>query len=79
MWKEIDDKTFGKGFDCFSEHAICSLASCSLIRSESKLDRTDRAHLMADFRVICAIHVEEMDHRRFHDHVLALNFIVILP
>ncbi len=25
MWKEIDDKTFGKGFDCFSEDAICNL------------------------------------------------------
>jgi hypothetical protein len=23
--KEIDDKTFGKGFDCFAENAICSL------------------------------------------------------
>jgi len=22
MWKEIDDKTFGKGFDCFTEDAI---------------------------------------------------------
>jgi hypothetical protein len=25
MWKEIDDKTFGKGFDCFAEDAKCSL------------------------------------------------------
>jgi hypothetical protein len=25
MWKEIDDKTFGKGFDCFGENAICNL------------------------------------------------------
>ena len=25
MWKEIDDKTFGKGFDCFREDAICNL------------------------------------------------------
>ena len=25
MWKEIDDKTFGKGFDCFAENAICNL------------------------------------------------------
>ncbi len=25
MWKEIDDKTFGKGFDCFAEHAVCNL------------------------------------------------------
>jgi hypothetical protein len=25
MWKEIDDKTFGKGFDCFTEDAICNL------------------------------------------------------
>ena len=25
MWKEIDDKTFGKGFDCFAEDAICNL------------------------------------------------------
>jgi hypothetical protein len=24
-WKEIDDKTFGKGFDCFAENAICNL------------------------------------------------------
>lgn len=22
MWKEIDDKTFGKGFDCFAEDAV---------------------------------------------------------
>jgi len=25
FWKEIDDKTFGQGFDCFTEDAICSL------------------------------------------------------
>jgi len=23
FWKEIDDKTFGKGFDCFTEDATC--------------------------------------------------------
>jgi hypothetical protein len=25
MWKEIDDKTFGAGFDCFAENAVCNL------------------------------------------------------
>ncbi|MEO8153898.1 MAG: nuclear transport factor 2 family protein [Rhizobacter sp.] len=25
FWKEIDDKTFGKGFDCFAEDASCQL------------------------------------------------------
>src|SRR5437764_2327544 len=25
FWKEIDDKTFGKGFDCFAEDATCRL------------------------------------------------------
>jgi hypothetical protein len=25
MWKEIDDKTFGKGFECFAEDAVCNL------------------------------------------------------
>ena len=25
MWKEIDDKTFGKGFDCFTEDAVAHL------------------------------------------------------
>ena len=25
FWKEIDDKTFGKGFDCFAEDASCRL------------------------------------------------------
>ena len=25
MWKEIDDKTFGKGFDCFAPDAVCHL------------------------------------------------------
>src|SRR3569832_365330 len=25
MWKEIDDKTFGKGFDCLTEDAVCNL------------------------------------------------------
>jgi hypothetical protein len=25
MWKEIDDKTFGKGLDCFAENAVCNL------------------------------------------------------
>jgi len=25
MWKEIDDKIFGKGFDCFAEDAVCNL------------------------------------------------------
>jgi hypothetical protein len=25
FWKEIDDKTFGEGFDCFAEDATCRL------------------------------------------------------
>jgi hypothetical protein len=25
FWKEIDDKTFGKGFDCLAEDATCNL------------------------------------------------------
>ena len=25
MWKEIDDKTFGTGFDCFANDAVCNL------------------------------------------------------
>src|SRR5277367_5751136 len=25
MWKEIDDKTFDKGFDCFADNAVCNL------------------------------------------------------
>jgi hypothetical protein len=25
FWKEIDDKTFGTGFDCFTEDAVCNL------------------------------------------------------
>jgi hypothetical protein len=25
MWREIDNKTFGAGFDCFREDAICNL------------------------------------------------------
>ena len=25
FWKEIDDKTFGAGFDCFVEDAVCNL------------------------------------------------------
>jgi hypothetical protein len=25
FWKEIDDKTFGEGFDCFAEDATCNL------------------------------------------------------
>jgi hypothetical protein len=25
FWKEIDDKTFGEGFDCFAEDATCHL------------------------------------------------------
>lgn len=25
MWKEIDDKTFGRGFDCFADNAVCNL------------------------------------------------------
>ena len=25
FWKEIDDKTFGKGFDCITEDATCNL------------------------------------------------------
>lgn len=25
MWREIDDKTFGDGFDCFAEDAVCNL------------------------------------------------------
>ncbi|MGA7325479.1 MAG: nuclear transport factor 2 family protein [Rhodomicrobium sp.] len=25
FWKEIDDKTFGKGFDCFAANAVCNL------------------------------------------------------
>jgi hypothetical protein len=25
FWREIDDKTFGAGFDCFAEDAVCNL------------------------------------------------------
>ena len=25
FWKEIDNKTFGRGFDCFAEDATCNL------------------------------------------------------
>jgi hypothetical protein len=25
MWREIDDKTFGAGFDCFADDAVCNL------------------------------------------------------
>ena len=25
MWREIDDKTFDKGFECFAESAVCNL------------------------------------------------------
>jgi hypothetical protein len=25
FWKEIDDKTFGSGFDCFADDAVCNL------------------------------------------------------
>jgi hypothetical protein len=25
FWKEIDDKTFGDGFNCFAEDAVCNL------------------------------------------------------
>lgn len=25
FWREIDDKTFGEGFDCFAEDAVCNL------------------------------------------------------
>jgi hypothetical protein len=25
FWKEIDDKTWGKGFDCFKEDAVAHL------------------------------------------------------
>ncbi len=25
FWKEIDEKTFGRGFDCFAENAVCNL------------------------------------------------------
>lgn len=25
FWKEIDDKTFGAGFDCFADNAVCNL------------------------------------------------------
>ena len=27
MWKDIDDKTFGAGFDCFAEDAVSTSAS----------------------------------------------------
>src|ERR1700749_1679732 len=27
FWKEIDDKTFGDGFNCFAEDATCRLAA----------------------------------------------------
>jgi hypothetical protein len=25
FWKEIDNKTFGEGFNCFAEDAVCNL------------------------------------------------------
>ena len=36
MWKEIDDKTFGKGFDCFAEDAICNLGVIMRASSASR-------------------------------------------
>lgn len=27
FWKEIDDKTFGVGFDCFTDDAVCNLGT----------------------------------------------------
>ncbi|WP_293883276.1 nuclear transport factor 2 family protein [Sphingomonas sp.] len=27
FWREIDDKTWGRGFDCFAEDAVCNLGA----------------------------------------------------
>jgi hypothetical protein len=35
FWKEIDDKTFGQGFDCFTEDAICRLGVAQWIGRET--------------------------------------------
>ena len=42
MWKEIDDKTFGKGFDCFAEDAVCNLgvADCTVARRSGRTSAT---------------------------------------
>ncbi len=34
FWKEIDDKTFGAGFDCFTEDATCRLGVAEWIGRE---------------------------------------------
>ena len=41
MWKEIDDKTFGKGFDCFTEE-LCATSAWRTGRAVKPFARTCR-------------------------------------
>jgi hypothetical protein len=44
MWKEIDDKTFGKGFDCFAEDAVCNLGVADWHNLRQFIDKAFTAH-----------------------------------
>ena len=44
MWKEIDEKTFGKGFDCFAENAVCNLGRRRLARTRNDPCQSARLH-----------------------------------
>lgn len=48
MWKEIDDKTFGKGFDCFTDDAVCNLAAWRIGRVAKQFTPTLRPSSIPD-------------------------------
>jgi hypothetical protein len=59
MWKEIDDKTFSKGFDCFTEDAICNLGVADWHGREAIRDNLRQvavAGLRRESRVFLAHH-----------------------
>jgi hypothetical protein len=56
FWKEIDDKTFGDGFDCFTEEAVCNLGVADWKGREAIRDNL-RAFIDTGFTALH--HVEE--------------------
>src|SRR5271155_2260134 len=48
FWKEIDDKTFGRGFDCLAEDAVCNFGAADW-RGREKIRENMRAFVDAGF------------------------------
>jgi hypothetical protein len=55
FWREIDDKTFGPGFDCFAEDAICNLGVADW-RGREEIRKNLKAFIDTGFTALHEVH-----------------------